>query len=386
MAKVINELSLTKELIKIPSVTPVDGGAIALVAKHLKSLGFKCTIFNFKDKNTPTIKNLYARLGTSSPNFCFAGHTDVVPTGNLKLWKAGPFSGAVKQGKIYGRGTSDMKGGIACFIAAVSEFLKSKKQFNGSISFIITGDEESVAINGTKKVVDYLKKKKEKIDFCLVGEPTNRKVMGQMMKIGRRGSITTYLTLSGQQGHVAYPDEACNPSTPLIKILDKLKSSTLDKGTKNFQPSNLEITKIGTDSNADNVIPATAFATFNIRFNNKHNYASLKKMISSTIITIANQYKCKPIIQYSETGTSFITKPGKTVHMIRNIIKKITNKTPVLSTSGGTSDARFIKDIAPCVEFGLVGNSMHKVNECVALSDLKKLKVIYFNILQSYFA
>ena len=386
MAKVINELSLTKELLKIPSVTPVDGGAIALVAKHLKSLGFQCKIFNFQDKNTPTIKNLYARLGTSSPNFCFAGHTDVVPTGNLKLWKVGPFSGAIKQGKIYGRGASDMKGGIACFIAAVSEFLQNKQKFKGSISFIITGDEESVAINGTKKVVDYLKKKKEKIDFCLVGEPSNRKVMGQMMKIGRRGSITTYLALSGQQGHVAYPHEACNPSTPLIKILDKLKSSTLDNGTKNFQPSNLEITKIGTDSNADNVIPATASATFNIRFNNKHNYASLKKMISSTVNSIAKKYKCKPTIQYSETGTAFITKPGKTVHMIKNVIKQITKKTPVLSTSGGTSDARFIKDIAPCVEFGLVGNSMHKVNECVAVSDLKKLKFIYLKILQSYFA
>jgi len=219
-----------------------------------------------------------------------------------------------------------------------------------------------------------------------VGEPSNRKVMGQMMKIGRRGSITTYLTLSGQQGHVAYPHEACNPSTPLIKILDKLKSSTLDHGTKNFQPSNLEITKIGTDSNADNVIPATASATFNIRFNNKHNYASLKKMISSTVTTIAKKYKCKPTIHYSETETAFITKPGKTVHMIKNVIKQITKKTPVLSTSGGTSDARFIKDIAPCVEFGLVGNSMHKVNECVAVSDLKKLKFIYLKILQSYFA
>ena len=281
MAKVINELSLTKELIKIPSITPLDGGAIALVAKHLRSLGFRCTILNFKDKNTAPIKNLYARLGTSSPNFCFAGHTDVVPTGNIKSWNVGPFSGTVKAGKIYGRGTSDMKGAIACFIAAVSEFLQNKKKFAGSISFIITGDEEGVAINGTKKVVDYLKKKKEKIDFCLVGEPSNRKKIGQMMKIGRRGSLTTYVTLSGIQGHVAYPHEACNPSTPIIKILDKLKSWKLDSGTNNFQPSNLEITKVSTDSNADNVIPATASATFNIRFNNKHTYTTLKKRISS---------------------------------------------------------------------------------------------------------
>jgi len=385
MAKVINELSLTKELIKIPSVTPIDGGAIALVARHLKSLGFKCTMLEFKDKNTPTIKNLYARIGKTSPNFCFAGHTDVVPAGNIKAWDVGPFSGVVKNGKIYGRGTSDMKGGIACFIAAVSEFLNDKKKFKGSISFIITGDEESVAISGTKKVVDYLKKKKEKIDFCLVGEPSNRKVMGQMMKIGRRGSITTYVTLSGTQGHVAYPHEACNPSTPLIKILDKLKSMVLDKGNANFQPSNLEITKMATDSNADNVIPSTASATFNIRFNNKHSYASLKKKISSVIQSIANKYKCKANIEYSETGVAFITKPGKTIQLMSKVIKQITNKTPVLSTTGGTSDARFIKDIAPCVEFGLVGNTMHKVNECVAVSDLKKLKKIYYKILESYF-
>jgi succinyl-diaminopimelate desuccinylase len=385
MAKIINELSFTKELIKIPSVTPIDAGAIDLVTKRLKSLGFKCTILNFKDKNTPPIKNLYARLGTSSPNFCFAGHTDVVPTGNAKSWDAGPFSGIVKNGKIYGRGASDMKGGIACFIAAVSEFIKDQKKFKGSISFIITGDEEGVAINGTKKVVNYLKKKKEKIDFCIVGEPSNRKVLGQMMKIGRRGSITTHLTLSGIQGHVAYPHEACNPSTPLIKILDKLKSTKLDNGTNNFQPSNLEITKIGTDSYADNVIPATSSATFNIRFNNKHNHSSLKKKISTIVQTIAKKYKCKPIVKFSETGTAFITRPGETVRMMSQVIKKITNKKPVLSTSGGTSDARFIKDIAPCVEFGLVGNTMHKINECVSVNDLKKLKKIYYKILETYF-
>ena len=385
MAKIINELSFTKELIKIPSVTPIDAGAIDLVTKRLKSLGFKCTILNFKDKNTPPIKNLYARLGTSSPNFCFAGHTDVVPTGNAKSWDAGPFSGIVKNGKIYGRGASDMKGGIACFIAAVSEFIKDQKKFKGSISFIITGDEEGVAINGTKKVVNYLKKKKEKIDFCIVGEPSNRKVLGQMMKIGRRGSITAHLTLSGIQGHVAYPHEACNPSTPLIKILDKLKSTKLDNGTNNFQPSNLEITKIGTDSYADNVIPATSSATFNIRFNNKHNHSSLKKKISTIVQTIAKKYKCKPIVKFSETGTAFITRPGETVRMMSQVIKKITNKKPVLSTSGGTSDARFIKDIAPCVEFGLVGNTMHKINECVSVNDLKKLKKIYYKVLETYF-
>ena len=385
MAKVINELSLTKELIKIPSVTPIDGGAIQLIANHLKSLGFKCKILVFKEKNTVPIKNLYARLGKTSPNFCFAGHTDVVPTGNLKSWDTGPFSGVVKKGRIYGRGTSDMKGGIACFVAAVSEFLHKSKKIKGSISFIITGDEESIAINGTKKVVNFLKKKKEKIDFCLVGEPSNREIMGQMMKVGRRGSITTYLTLKGIQGHVAYPQEACNPSTPLIKILDILKSTSLDKGTQSFQPSNLEITKVSTDSDADNVIPSSASATFNIRFNNKHTYSSLKNKINKIIKKISKEYKCKAKVEYSETGVAFFIKPEKTVKMISKVIKKITNINPVLSTSGGTSDARFIKDIAPCVEFGLVGKTMHKVNENVAISDLKKLKKIYLEILKSYF-
>ena len=385
MAKVINELSLTKELIKIPSVTPFDGGAIALVARHLKSLGFKCTMLEFKDKNTPAIKNLYARIGTASPNFCFAGHTDVVPAGNVKAWSVGPFSGAVKNGKVYGRGTSDMKGGIACFIAAVSEFLKDKKKFKGSISFIITGDEESVAINGTKKVVDYLKKKKEQIDFCLVGEPSNRKVMGQMMKIGRRGSITTYLTLAGVQGHVAYPHEACNPSTPLIKILDKLKSMVLDKGNQNFQPSNLEITKMSTDSNADNVIPSTASATFNIRFNNKHTSQSIKLKLNKIFNKISKKEKSKFNIDYRVSGEAFLTIPNKTTFMIKDVIKKITKITPKFSTTGGTSDARFIRKIAPCLEFGLVGKTMHKVDEAVSIKDLKNLTKIYSSILKNYF-
>jgi len=271
----ISELKLAKELIRRPSITPKDAGAINLLAKKLRSLGFKCQMMNFKN-----IKNLYAKLGKSSPNFCFAGHTDVVPVGDLKSWSVNPFSGVVKNNRLIGRGASDMKGSIACFIAALSQFKKIKPKFKGSISLLITGDEEAIAINGTKKVVEKLKKRKEKINFCLVGEPTNLTKLGQMMKIGRRGSMTGYLTVYGTQGHVAYPHDANNPAPVMTKILNQIENIKLDKGTKNFQPSNLEIVKINTDNTADNVIPGDVTATFNIRFNDRHSSNSLKKKLN----------------------------------------------------------------------------------------------------------
>jgi succinyl-diaminopimelate desuccinylase len=278
-----------------------------------------------------------------------------------------------------------MKSSIAAFVSAVSNFVGNKRKFNGSISFLITGDEEGVAINGTKKVVDYLRKKKEKIDFCLVGEPTNPNKLGEMVKIGRRGSMTGRLTIIGVQGHVAYPQRANNPSTALVKILKELKEIKFDNGTKDFQPTNLEITKINIDNFADNVIPGLANAKFNIRFNNKHTSSSIKKKIDRIIKKISNKNKSKYKIDYSVSGEAFLTKPNKTTFMIRDIIKKITKIKPQLSTTGGTSDARFIRKIAPCLEFGLVGKTMHKVDEAVSLSDLKKLTLIYSNILQNYF-
>jgi succinyl-diaminopimelate desuccinylase len=385
MSKLIDEIRFTQELIKKPSVTPKDLGAMNIVVKHLKKLGFKCKLMSFQEKGTDKIINLYAKYGNQSPNLCFAGHTDVVPTGDVSSWSTNPFGAKIKKGYLYGRGVSDMKGGIGCFIAAVSQFLKENKNFKGSISFLITGDEESVAINGTKKVVEYLKKKKEKIDFCIVGEPSNRSKLGQMMKIGRRGSITTHLTVIGKQGHIAYPLEALNPATPIIKILDELKSKPLDKGNKNFQPSNLEITKISIDNSADNVIPAKASATFNIRYNTLHTFSSLKKYISKIIKKYEKKYKCKTQTQFQGTGTAFLTKPNQTVKEIQSIIKKETKQNTVLSTIGGTSDARFIKDIAPCIEFGLVGNTMHQVDERSSIKDMKKLKSIYLKIIKSFF-
>ena len=381
----INELRLAKELIKFPTVTPVDAGIMKFLEKKLKTLGFKTRILEFREKKSKPVKNLYARLGDKSPNFCYAGHLDVVPAGNLKDWTVNPFKPSIKKGYLVGRGANDMKSSIAAFVSAVSNFVRNKRKFNGSISLLITGDEEGVAINGTKKVVDYLKKKKEKIDFCLVGEPTNPNKLGEMIKIGRRGSMTGKLSVIGVQGHVAYPQRANNPSTALVQILNELKKIKFDNGTKDFQPTNLEITKINIDNFADNVIPGLADAKFNIRFNNKHTSSSIKNKINRIIKKISNKNKSKYKIDYSVSGEAFLTKPNNTTFMIRDIIKKITKINPRLSTTGGTSDARFIKKIAPCLEFGLVGKTMHKVDEAVSLSDLKKLTLIYSNILENYF-
>ena len=383
--KAINQLQLAKELIKFPTVTPVDAGVMKFLEKKLKTLGFKTKVLEFKEKDNKPVKNLYARLGNRSPNFCYAGHLDVVPAGNLKDWTVNPFKPSIRKGHLIGRGANDMKSSIAAFVSAVSYFLVNKRKFNGSISLLITGDEEGVAINGTKKVVDYLKNKKEKIDFCLVGEPTNPNKLGEMIKIGRRGSMTGRLSVIGVQGHVAYPQRANNPSTTIVQILKELKEIKFDKGTKDFQPTNLEITKIIIDNSADNVIPGLADASFNIRFNNKHSSSSIKKKINKIIRKISKRNKSKYKIDYNVSGEAFLTKPNNTTYMIRDIIKKITKIKPQLSTTGGTSDARFIRKIAPCLEFGLVGKTMHKVDEAVSLTDLKKLTLIYSNILKKYF-
>ena len=287
----INELTLAKELIKFPSVTPKDAGAIRFLAKQLKKLGFNCKILEFRDKNKKSkpIKNIYARLGNKSPNLCYAGHTDVVPPGNIGDWTVNPFKPTIKKNHLIGRGANDMKSSIACFVSAVEKFLKKRKKFNGSISLLITGDEEGFAINGTKKVVDYLKKKREKIDFCIVGEPTNPNKLGQMIKIGRRGSISGTIIISGSQGHVAYPHLSNNPINTLVKICKKLNEQKFDKGNKNFQPSNLEVTSINVDNTATNVIPANARAQFNVRFNNFHTSNSLKKKINSIVRNLSKK-------------------------------------------------------------------------------------------------
>ena len=383
--KTLNQLQLAKELIRFPSITPVDAGIMKFLEKKLKRLGFKTKTLEFKERGFKPVKNLYARFGNKNPNFCYAGHLDVVPPGNIKDWTTNPFRPSIKRGHLIGRGANDMKSSIAAFVSAVSKFLSKNKKFNGSISLLITGDEEGDAVNGTKKVVEFLRKKREKINFCLVGEPTNPNVLGEMIKIGRRGSLTGKLIIFGLQGHVAYPSRANNPSTTIVNILKELKKIKFDKGTKDFQPTNLEVTKININNTADNVIPATAEATFNIRFNNKHSSNSLKKKLNKIFKKMTKKHKSKFKIEYRVSGEAFLTKPNKTTFMIQNTIKKITKLKPKLSTTGGTSDLRFIRTICPGLEFGLVGKTMHKVDEAVSLKDLKNLTKIYENILKNYF-
>ena len=383
--KPLNELQLARELIKFPSITPIDAGVMKFLEKKLKKLGFKTKILEFKEKGFKPVKNLYARFGAKGPNFCYAGHLDVVPPGNVKDWTINPFRPSIKNGHLIGRGANDMKSSIAAFVSAVSTFLSKNKKFNGSISLLITGDEEGDAVNGTKKVVDYLKEKKEKINFCLVGEPTNPNKLGEMIKIGRRGSLTGKLTIFGLQGHVAYPHRANNPATTIVKILEKIKEIKFDRGTKDFQPTNLEVTKIKIDNKADNVIPAIAESTFNIRFNNRHSSTSIKRRLNKIFRKITKKNKSKYKIEYRVSGEAFLTKANKTTFMIQNTIKKVTKIKPKLSTTGGTSDLRFIRKISPGLEFGLVGKTMHKVDEAVSLKDLKNLTNIYQNILQNYF-
>ena len=319
---IINELQLSKDLIRFPSITPKDAGAINFLSRKLKKLGFNCKILEFKDKKSKPIKNLYARIGKKGPNLCFAGHTDVVPPGNIKDWTINPFKPSVKKNYLIGRGANDMKSSIACFVAAVSKFLQKNRKLNGSISFLITGDEEGYAINGTKKVVDYLKKNREKIDFCIVGEPTNPSKLGEMIKIGRRGSLSGKIEITGTQGHIAYPHLSNNPINTLVTICKKLKENKLDKGNKNFQPSNLEFTSINVDNKAHNVIPARARAQFNIRYNNLHTSSSLRKKINSIIKKISKKNKCNYKIDYIVNGDAFLTKPGKTVLMAKKKLLK----------------------------------------------------------------
>ncbi len=382
---ILNEVKLAKELIKFPSITPVDAGVMKFLEKKLKKLGFKTKIIEFKEKNFKPVKNLYARKGNKGPNFCYAGHLDVVPPGNIKDWTINPFKPSIKKGHLIGRGANDMKSSIAAFVSAVSIFTNKNNKFKGSISLLITGDEEGDAINGTKKVVDYLKKKKEKINFCLVGEPTNPNRLGEMIKIGRRGSLTGKLTINGVQGHVAYPHRAKNPSTIIVNVLKELKDIKFDKGTKDFQPTNLEVTSININNNADNVIPGSAEATFNIRFNNIHSSNSIKKRLNKFFRKISKKSKSNYKVEYRVSGEAFLTKPNTTTFMIQNIIKKITKIKPKLSTTGGTSDLRFIRKLSPGLEFGLVGKTMHKVDEAVSIADLKKLTKIYSEILINYF-
>ena len=382
MSEIINAVELTTKLIKCESITPNSAGAIELLISYLEPLGFKCEKISFGE-GIEKVENLYARLGTKDPNICFAGHVDVVPTGDIEKWSINPFGGEIKEGKIWGRGAADMKSGIAAFVSSVSEFLAKEKKFEqvGSISFLITSDEEGKAINGTKKVVEWLQAKQEKITACIVGEPTNVNEMGDTIKVGRRGSFTGFLKVKGIQGHVGYPHLAENPINSLIKMLEPFVKIYLDEGTENFQPSSVMVTSVDVDNDATNVIPAEARATFNIRFNNLHTINSLELMIKNQFDKITTNYE----FNYYCNAEPFLTSDDFLKSTIEKSIKNVVNIKPNQSTSGGTSDARFISKICPVIEFGLVGKTMHKIDENVDVEDITKLVSIYSFFLSNYF-
>ncbi len=377
-------LALAQALIRCASVTPKDAGALDVLQRALESLGFQCHRLPFSQAGTADVDNLYARLGTDGPNFCFGGHTDVVPTGDLKGWTVDPFAGEVIDGFLYGRGAADMKGAIAAFVAAATRFKKQHGgKIPGSISLLITGDEEAYAINGTVKVLDWLKARGEALDVCIVGEPTNPTKLGEMMKVGRRGSLVGYLTVFGTQGHTAYPHLADNPVPRMLKMLGAITDHKLDDGTEHFQPSTLEISTVDVGNPASNVIPAQISATFNIRFSDKHTSASLIQWLDETFAKIAGnaRYEFKTHI----TGKSFLCPPGEWTELVAGAIEQVTGRAPDRSTTGGTSDARFIFRHCPVVEFGLIGQTMHKADERTAVADMDKLADIYLACLERFF-
>ena len=382
-------VALAQALIRCPSVTPHENGVLTQVQTWAKALGFSVERPIFTDKNTPDIENLYARIGRNGPHLAFAGHTDVVPVGDEKAWNFPPFEGAIKDDKLYGRGAVDMKGGIACFIAAVARYLE-KNPLEGSLSLLITNDEEGPGINGTIKLLKWAADKGEKWNAAIVGEPTNPNNLGDMIKIGRRGSLSGIITVTGHQGHVAYPERAANPLDLVIKLCEALKNPVMDKGSENFEPSNLEITTIDTGNTATNVIPQQSVIRFNVRYNDNWTAETLKQEIKKRLNSVKLEKKGSLVPTFKvdwviSPGGVFLTKNDELVGCLSNAIKTVTGRTPELSTSGGTSDARFIKDYCPVVEFGLVGKTMHMVDECVAIDDLEKLTKIYENFLATFF-
>lgn len=380
-------------LIRCPSVTPDEGGALTTLAAMLSELGFANDRVTFSDSDTPDVENLYSRLGSSGPHLMFAGHTDVVPVGDQAAWTQGPFGAEVVNGEMYGRGAVDMKGGIACFVSALARVIERKGVPEGSVSLLITGDEEGPSINGTEKLLAYAKAKGETWDAAVVGEPTNPDKMGDMIKIGRRGSLSGTLRIDGVQGHVAYPHLADNPLRGMVQLVDALLNPPLDEGNDRFPPSNLEVTSIDTGNTATNVIPARSTARFNIRFNDQWTAESLAAELRGRLERAAKDTGLRPgrePVRYhvefdARSSPSFLTRDDALIEALSEAVKEATGRTPALSTTGGTSDARFIKDYCPVVEFGLVGKTMHMVDERVALSDLESLTGVYELFIERWF-
>ena len=378
----IDPVALTRDLIRCPSVTPEEGGALDLLQGVLEGLGFTCHRLKFSEDGTPDVDNLYARIGEASPNLCFAGHTDVVPTGPEDRWTAGPFSAELRDGAVWGRGAADMKGAIAGFVAAAARRL-AEGPLKGSISLLITGDEEGPAINGTRKMLRWLAERGERLDACITGEPTNPERLGEMIKIGRRGSLNGHLTVHGTQGHTAYPHLADNAAHRLVAMLDALIAEPLDGGSEHFEASSIQVTGIDCGGEARNLIPGSARATLNVRFNDLHSSDSLIPVLEGRLDAAAGGATYDLEIKVS--GESFYTPPGPLSDLVGDAIEQVTGTRPVLGTAGGTSDSRFIKDYCPVLDFGLVGQTMHKTDEHAAIADIEALAKIYEAVLARYF-
>ncbi|MCK1388883.1 succinyl-diaminopimelate desuccinylase [Bradyrhizobium sp. 21] len=383
-------LSIARDLIRCPSVTPEDAGALGVLETALNAAGFICHRVTFSEAGFADVDNLYARIGTDGPHITFAGHTDVVPPGDESAWSVGAFSGEVKDGFLHGRGAVDMKGGIACSVAAVLEHLsandgKPRADGTGSISFLITGDEEDVSINGTIKLLKWAAERGEKFDHCVLGEPSNVETLGDTIKVGRRGSQSGTLYVDGVQGHVAYPHRAANPVPDISRLIVAISDEPLDHGSAQFQASNLEFTSVDVGNKANNVIPGEARAKFNIRYNDNHTQASLRELVETRLTKACGNRIRARIVWEPSNSNVFVTKPGPFTELAVSAIEEVTGRKPELSTSGGTSDARFISSYCPVIEFGLVGQTMHQVDERVPVVDLEKLTKVYRGILARYF-
>lgn len=383
-------LSIARDLIRCPSVTPADAGALGVLEKALNAAGFTCHRVTFSEPGTADVDNFFARIGTDGPHITFAGHTDVVPPGDESAWSVGAFSGEVKDGFLHGRGAVDMKGGIACSVAAVLEHLaandgKPRSDGKGSISFLITGDEEDVSINGTIKLLQWAAERGEKFDHCVLGEPSNVETLGDTIKVGRRGSQSGTLYVDGVQGHVAYPHRAANPVPDIARLIVAISDEPLDHGSAQFQASNLEFTSVDVGNTANNVIPGQARAKFNIRYNDNHTQASLRELVEMRLTKACGNRIRARIVWEPSNSNVFVTKPGPFTDLAVSAIEEVTGRKPELSTSGGTSDARFISSYCPVIEFGLVGQTMHQIDERVPVRDLERLTKVYRGILARYF-
>jgi succinyl-diaminopimelate desuccinylase len=380
-------LSIARDLLRCPSITPADAGALGVIENVLKSAGFDVHRMTFSEPGAADIDNLYARIGSGAPHITFAGHTDVVPPGDESAWTRGAFSGDVKDGFLYGRGAVDMKGGIACSVAAALEYLEANGgRPKGSISFLITGDEEDIAVNGTIKLLQWAASRGEKFDHCVLGEPSNVEELGDCIKVGRRGSLSGTLTVDGIQGHVAYPHRASNPVPDIAALIVALGNEPLDHGSAQFQASNLEFTSVDVGNSASNVIPGQARAKFNIRFNDHHTQESLRALIEARMAKAAGNRVRARIAWEPSNADVFFIKPGAFTDLVVAAIEQVTGRKPDLNTGGGTSDARFITRYCPVIEFGLVGQTMHQIDERASVSDLEKLTRIYRGVLDRYFA